>query len=185
MGTVGSYPVPGRAPQRGRFWDREVMTERKPAGVTFETFVDKQIREANERGAFDDLPGRGKPLRDEQAPYDELWWVKRKLSEEGIAYLPATLALRKRVEEDLAAAMRAPSEREARRLVDEVNARIEQAMRTPMDGPPHGLTPYDVGEFLERWRAEHGSPEKELSEVEEEPPTAPRAGRRSWRWWRR
>lgn len=29
------------------------MTQRRPAGVDFESFVDKQIREAAERGEFD------------------------------------------------------------------------------------------------------------------------------------
>ncbi|WNI16501.1 DnaJ family domain-containing protein [Actinacidiphila sp. ITFR-21] len=38
------------------------MTERKPPGVSFESWTDKQIREAEARGAFADLPGVGKPL---------------------------------------------------------------------------------------------------------------------------
>lgn len=37
----------------------------------WESAVDKQIREAEERGEFDDLPGRGKPLRLEQ--WDAEW----------------------------------------------------------------------------------------------------------------
>lgn len=176
---------------RGAVWHREEMTERKPPGVDFETFVDKQIREANERGAFEDLPGRGKPLPGEGAPYDELWWVKRKLSEEGVSCLPATLALRKRVEDDIAAAMRAPSVREARRLVLDVNARIETAMRTPMDGPPHGLVPYDLDEFVERWRGEYGrhAPERAVPAGSRSPKgntVAEPKPRRGWRrrWWR-
>jgi hypothetical protein len=38
------------------------MTERKPPGMSFESWVDKQIREATERGEFDGLPGAGKPI---------------------------------------------------------------------------------------------------------------------------
>ena len=49
------------------------MTERKPPGVSFETWADKQIREAEERGAFEGLTGKGKPLPSLNAPYDELW----------------------------------------------------------------------------------------------------------------
>lgn len=43
------------------------MTERKPAGMSFPSWIDQQINEAAERGAFDHLPGAGKPLprRDE------------------------------------------------------------------------------------------------------------------------
>ena len=40
------------------------MTERKPPGVSFNSWIDRQIEEAAERGAFDDLPGAGKPLPD-------------------------------------------------------------------------------------------------------------------------
>jgi hypothetical protein len=38
------------------------MTERKPARMDFDSWVDQQIREATERGEFDNLPGKGKPL---------------------------------------------------------------------------------------------------------------------------
>ena len=42
----------------------------------FESPVEKQIREAQERGDFDDLPGAGKPL-DLGDLNDPDWWVKR------------------------------------------------------------------------------------------------------------
>ena len=38
---------------------------------SWESAVDRQIREAEERGAFDDLPGKGKPLPHE--PWDGDW----------------------------------------------------------------------------------------------------------------
>ncbi len=34
------------------------MTERKPPGVTWESWVEEQIRKAQEQGAFDDLRGK-------------------------------------------------------------------------------------------------------------------------------
>lgn len=43
----------------------------------FESLAERQIREAIERGEFDDLPGRGEPMRDAGNPYDPFWWVKR------------------------------------------------------------------------------------------------------------
>lgn len=64
------------------------MTERKPTGVSIETWVDRQIREAAERGEFENLPGYGKPLASLDAPYDELWWIKGKLHREGFSPLP-------------------------------------------------------------------------------------------------
>lgn len=41
-----------------------------------ESVVERRIREAMERGEFDDLPGKGEPLPDAGKPYDELWWVR-------------------------------------------------------------------------------------------------------------
>lgn len=39
--------------------------------------VERQIREAIERGEFDHLPGAGKPLPDVDRQYDPAWWAKR------------------------------------------------------------------------------------------------------------
>ena len=38
------------------------MTERKPPGTSWETWIEAQIRVAMEDGAFENLPGAGKPL---------------------------------------------------------------------------------------------------------------------------
>ncbi|MFH8565132.1 DUF1992 domain-containing protein [Streptomyces sp. NPDC017988] len=132
------------------------MTERKPPGVNFESWIDKQIREAEERGDFASLPGKGKPLPEGPDPtYDEMWWVKQKMAREGLSYLSPTLALRKEAEDTLAAAAEAPSEHMARRLVTELNEKIRTALRTPPPGPPLGLTPYDVDEVARDWRERH------------------------------
>lgn len=129
------------------------MTERKPPGVDFESWVDKQIREAGERGAFDDLAGKGKPLPDLDKPYDELWWVRKKMHQEGVAMaLPPALALRKDVEDVHLTAAKARSEREVRRIVAELNERIAEARRRPPAGPPLTVSPLDADEVVERWR---------------------------------
>jgi hypothetical protein len=47
------------------------MVFRKP--ITFESAIDRQIREAQERGDFDNLPGQGKPLSGES--WDGEWGV--------------------------------------------------------------------------------------------------------------
>ncbi|GGV14813.1 DUF1992 domain-containing protein [Streptomyces spectabilis] len=124
--------------------------------MSFESWIDRQIREAEERGDFAALPGRGQPLPDDaNAAYDELWWVKRKLAREGMSVLSPTLALRKEAEDVLAAAADAPSERVARRLVTELNEKISEALRRPPPGPPLGLRPYDVDEVAREWRDRH------------------------------
>ena len=46
--------------------ERISMTERKPPGMSFTSWIDQQINEATERGLFDNLPGAGKPLPDRE-----------------------------------------------------------------------------------------------------------------------
>ncbi|GGT31341.1 DnaJ family domain-containing protein [Streptomyces purpureus] len=130
------------------------MTERKPPGVSFESFVDKQIREAEQRGDFRRLPGFGKPLADDTAPYDELWWIKGKLHREGVAVLPPALALRKEAEDAVEEIARAGTEARVRHILTTVNAKIEAALRRPPPGPPLNVTPFDVEATVARWRAE-------------------------------
>ena len=128
------------------------MTERKPPGVSWETWIDRQIREGMERGDFDDLPGHGKPIADVDRPHDELWWVRNKLQREGVSYLPPTLALRKDVEDAQAAIESAGSEAEVRAIVIDVNERIRAVNRQATAGPPSNLVPLDVEAAVERWR---------------------------------
>jgi hypothetical protein len=128
------------------------MTERKPPGVNFESWVDRQIREAAERGAFDNLSGTGRPLTDDNMPYDENWWLRSKLERENVSALPPTLRLRKDAEDALAAAREAPSERRVREILEEINDRIREAIRRPPGGPPLNLTPFDVERVVAEWR---------------------------------
>ncbi|MFF4790551.1 MULTISPECIES: DnaJ family domain-containing protein [unclassified Streptomyces] len=134
------------------------MTERKPPGVAFGSWVDKQIRDAQGRGEFDRLPGAGKPLPDDMT-YDELWWVKRKMAREGLSYLPPSLALRKQAEDALAAALTAPSERIVRAVIADINTKILDMMLKPPPGPPLGLKRYDVEEIVQEWRRRRGTAE--------------------------
>lgn len=125
---------------------------RKPAGESWESFVDRQIREAQERGEFDDLPGAGKPLPDLDGPHDELWWLRRKLRDEGLSYVPPVLQVRKDVEEARARIARARSEQEVRRIVADVNALIREANRTVHHGPSTTLRPLDEERTVREWR---------------------------------
>ena len=96
------------------------MTERKPAGTSFESWVDAQVRTAQDSGAFDNLPGTGKPIPGLDQPYDENWWVKRKVRDEDLsteALLPTSLRLRKEVEALADTVAMLPSERLVREAV--------------------------------------------------------------------
>jgi hypothetical protein len=79
------------------------MTQRKPPGTSWESWIEAQIRVAMEEGAFDNLPGAGKPLPNLDQEYDPLWWVKQLVQREQIAILPPSLELLRKVETELAA----------------------------------------------------------------------------------
>lgn len=128
------------------------MSEKKPSGVSWESFIERQIREASERGDFDNLPGAGEPIRDLDRPRDDLWWVREKLRREEVSYLPPSLQLRKQVEDAREAVDRAGSEVEVRRIVAAVNERIVAVNRTGGSGPPSTLMPLDADAMVERWR---------------------------------
>jgi hypothetical protein len=128
------------------------MTQRKPAGVRFETWIDRQIRQATERGEFNDLPGSGAPLPGLGKPYDELWWVKGKLRREGLSYLPPSLALRKEVHDVVEGASRARSEAEVRERIGAINEKIREAIRAGIRGPEVKLAPVDVERVVKEWR---------------------------------
>jgi hypothetical protein len=118
-----------------------------------EHFIDRLIREAQERGEFDNLPGAGKPIPDLDKPHDELWWVKKLLEREEISLAPSTLQLRQRVEHALDGIRRAATEARVRELVAELNAEIARANSRAATGPPTDLAPLDADETVRRWRA--------------------------------
>ena len=128
------------------------MTRRKPPGATWESWIDRQIREAEDRGEFDDLAGAGKPIPDLDKPFDELWWVKDKLRREGLSYMPPSVALRKEAGDALRAASRAGSEAEVRQIISAINDKIREANRKTIAGPPLMLVPYDVERVVREWR---------------------------------
>jgi hypothetical protein len=124
------------------------MTRRKPPDLTWESWIDRQVREAEKRGEFDDLPYAGKPLPDLDKPKDEQWWIRGKLRSEGLSYAPPSLMLKRESEEELELALDAGSEREARRIIEAINAEIREANRKGIRGPLVILKPYDVDRVL-------------------------------------
>jgi hypothetical protein len=135
------------------------MTERKPPGVSWETWADKQIQDAERRGDFAALEGAGKPLPSLDEPYDPLWWVRRKMQAEGLSALPPSLVLRKRAEDAEAAAMAAPTEAQVRRIIGAVNEELREALRRPPQGPPLMRGLFDVEQVVAGWRAARPAPE--------------------------
>lgn len=133
------------------------MTDKKPPGVTWESWVETQIREAMERGEFADLPGAGKPLPNIDDPHDDMWWVREKLRRENVSLLPPTLAIRKELEDALDRVSRANSEAEVRSIVLAINERIVQVNSRAFKGPPSTVMPLDVDAVLVKWRVARGA----------------------------
>ncbi len=127
------------------------MTRRKPPGVSWESWTDRQIREAAERGEFENLPGKGKPLPGLEQPYDELWWVKAKLRREQLSVLPPTLAVRKEIDDARDRIEVASSEAEVRSIVAAINRRIAYVNAHAVKGPPSRVTTLDAEREVERW----------------------------------
>lgn len=135
------------------------MTERKPAGVSFESWVERQLREARERGSFDALPGAGKPLP--KTSGDAMEWVREKAKREDLpvsATLPPSLALAKEVEDLPGRLARERSEARVRKVVVELNARIDQARRGPQVGPPVRTALLDVEAVVAAWQQARPAP---------------------------
>jgi DnaJ-like protein len=163
------------------------MTERKPPGISFETWVDRQIREAAERGAFDDLPGAGKPIPGLDRPFSgERWaaeWARREGAETE-AMLPEPLRLRKEAERLPDTVRDLDSEEAVRAAARELNQRIVDWIRRP-SGPRVVVTPVDPDRLVEQWRANRPTrgvappPTGTAQPATDEQP--------SWRfrWWRR
>lgn len=133
------------------------MTRRKPPETSWETWIDRQIREAADRGEFDDLPGAGRPVPGLDGRHDELWWVKAKLRRENLSFVPPTLAIRKEVEDALDRVAAADSESEVGRIVAEINVRIVEVNAHATTGPPSTVAPLDVEREVRRWREQRRS----------------------------
>ncbi|KGN36866.1 DUF1992 domain-containing protein [Knoellia subterranea] len=149
-----------------------------------ESWVEKQIREAQERGEFDDLPGAGKPLRGlDDADPD--WWVKKMMAREGIdpsdALPPVMLLRRERAgfPESLAEVRH---EEGVREILRDYNQRVIEDRRRPALGrrSPIWAPTVDVDEMVEAWRVLRAELAKTVAA---QGPSVGEPQRKSW--WKR
>src|SRR4051794_29956159 len=155
------------------------MTERKPAGMEFEGWVDSQISRAMREGKFDDLPGAGKPIPGLLEPETELDFaakIARREGIEGTLFLPPALALAKEVEDLPNRLAKQWREAKVRELLDDLNARIRSARLQPQEGPVFRVRDVDVEAAVADWRA--ARPQAAPAPVPR--PTPPKRS-----WWRR
>ena len=130
--------------------------------MSFSSWIDKQIADAEKRGVFDNLPGAGKPLSlkpggDED--YGEAW-IRDYARREGVPveeFLPTPLKLRKEVERLAETVEQMRSEEEVRSVVADLNRRIVEWRRVPV-GPPIFVRLVNSDEMVARWRQARAQP---------------------------
>jgi hypothetical protein len=127
------------------------VTARKPAELSFASWIEQQIQQAQREGLFDDLPGAGRPLRTEDGA-DPNWWAKQLLRREQVDFLPPALALRRSVERALEALPALRDERRVRELLEGLDAEIRRFNATATSGPPTTQAPLDVEAIVADWR---------------------------------
>jgi hypothetical protein len=162
------------------------MTERKPQGMTFRTWVDQQVADAEARGVFRDLPGAGKPLDlSGEGDFTDRW-VREYIRREGASFedaLPLPLRLRKESERLTEAAPSFPSEAALRAATADLNQRIKDWRRIPV-GPPVYVKLVDEEALVSAWREAHFEA-RQAAERAPGPDARPRGGWALLRWLRR
>ena len=117
--------------------------------MQFENWIDRQIREAMERGAFDNLPGAGQPI---ELDTSEDWWIKAKMRAENLeAVLPLPLALRREVADIQDAVADCRTEAEVRERCEALNKRVREHYRRPDTGPRIIVRLVDVDAVVAAW----------------------------------
>jgi hypothetical protein len=170
------------------------MTERKPPQMKFSTWIDQQIADAERRGVFDDLPGKGKPLNIKPGAADGDYgqqWLRDYARREGVPaeeMLPTPLRLRREIERLAETAGEFRSEAEVREAAADLNRRIVEWRRIPV-GPPVHVRLVNADDLVARWRgarAGRGAATREVRATAAAPeapraePTPARAPRRRW-----
>jgi hypothetical protein len=181
----------GRPERPDRSVARDARTGGSAAAARIEhqsSWVDLQIRQAMERGEFDNLPGQGKPIKDLGPQHDPDWWLKKLVERERIAVLPASLQLRKDDAELDAKLDTYHVEAEVRREVGEFNERVIRARYRPAEGPPLITMPRDVDASVEQWkqrRAARRAAQRAAQATQRAASVAAPERRARRRWWRR
>ena len=144
------------------------------------TWVDLQVRQAMERGEFENLPGAGKPIEGLGGHHDPDWWLKSLVEREKITVLPPSVALRKEdagLDDELD---RYAIESEVRRHVEDFNERVIRARYSLSPGPPLITMPRDVDATVDAWRER-----REARRTARPAPAAPPPQRPWWNRWRK
>jgi hypothetical protein len=168
---------------------------RKPPPMSFTSWIDQQVADAERRGVFDDLPGAGKPLNLRPGAADGDYgqaWLRDYARREGVPgeeMLPTPLRLRREIERLAETAGEFRSEQEVREAAADLNRRIVEWRRIPV-GPPVHVRLVNADDLVARWRtARSERAAREAAARAAAHPPADRSGmpapcRSRWRAWR-
>ncbi|MFC8922866.1 DUF1992 domain-containing protein [Cellulosimicrobium sp. NPDC057127] len=117
-------------------------------------YVDTVIDQAIRRGEFDDLPLAGRPIPGLTGRHDPDWWLKSVIEREQLTGLGPPAMLLKREDRELDARLdRELDETAVREILEDFNARVVDARRQLLGGPPVVTPTRDVDAEVVRWRA--------------------------------
>nr|WP_264028933.1 DUF1992 domain-containing protein [Cellulosimicrobium sp. SH8] len=120
-------------------------------------YVDAVIDQAIRRGEFDDLPLAGKPIPGLTGTHDPDWWLKSVIEREQLTGLGPPAMLLKQEDRELDDRLdRELDESTVREILADFNARVVDARRQLLGGPPVVTPTRDVDREVARWRARRG-----------------------------
>lgn len=140
--------------------------------------ADYLVRDAIARGEFDNLKYAGKPIPGLGDRYDPDWWIKGLIEREHLTGIgPQAILLRKEDAEldDLLDTLY--TEKQVRETIEDFNARVIEARRQLLGGPPVITKTRNVDGEVARWQ------ERRAARAAAAPPEPEPDPRR--RWWRR
>jgi hypothetical protein len=126
--------------------------KRRPSQISWESYAEFRIRQAQEQGKFDQLPGFGKPIPGIDDPLDDDWWLKRKLKDENLSIVHPILEVRAKIETVRAALDFLRDEEVVRKRLSELNTEIHAALASPLPPPPVAVLPLDIEQEVSAWR---------------------------------
>ena len=107
------------------------------------------IEEAERRGVFEDNPYHGKPLPSNDGRHDPDWWIRSKIEREQITGIaPPAFALKKEDAELDGQLDALSTEADVRDVLEDFNARVKEARRQLLGGPPVLFTSSGLGDHL-------------------------------------
>lgn len=196
---------PGERPGARRAEDQlaeEGVTQAPRRRMTVEgiqSWVDQSIAQAERQGAFADLPGAGKPLRDVDTRTDPDWWVRGLIEREQLDLseaMPGPMQLRREKSRFPESLLDLTDEAAVRARLEDFNERVLADRRKPYSGTgsPPVVGRVDVDQMVASWRrlrderetAGSGSrqqPEGDAASAQESGAGRASAGRAPW--WRR